>query len=174
MLLLFMLKLRNKKYIDKAKKTIYQIGENEQVLDILNRLLDPSLQREKQGEGYTYSSFAEKEADPVQIEALEEAYFANFTKEEQSMLKGLANDDIVYHSRTPEIFSDALGKDVVYALHGNGSEETPLNGLGDEVIMLTKEERDIVERNGGGIPLGALLFLYTVALENKHASPLIL
>ena len=53
-------------------------------------------------------------------------------------------------------------------------EDTPLFGLdpaGDEEpVSLTKEEREAVERNGAGIPLGALMFLYLMCLRDLKDS----
>jgi hypothetical protein len=76
------------------------------------------------------------------------------------------------YNTVPGEYDGILGKgdEGAYSLHGDPSPEeslTPLYGL-DEEIHLTKEERATLEK--GGIPLGALMFLYFVCLDESKTN----
>ena len=159
-------------YVKKAKRTINDIGQLPLVKEFIGKLLT-SIEAVPNSDGYTFSPFEEN------VGAIEEALHNNFSESEISVLKGLSVAKVLYSS-VPEEYEAILGEGA-YSLDGSpkDSDETPLSvsyasssspassSETDDNIVLTKEERRYLET--GGVPVGALMFLYFVCLkESKY------
>jgi hypothetical protein len=150
-------------FVKNAEDTINDMGQVPLVKEFIGKLFDDI--KLKQYEGYTFAHFK------GEIGPLEEAFHANFSESEISVLKELSAPTVFY-SAVPEEYENILGHGA-YSLSGEpsasaeGEEEIDLNGL-DEEIVLTKEERASLEK--GGIPLGALIFLYFVCFKMSNST----
>jgi hypothetical protein len=77
-----------------------------------------------------------------------------------------------FHASAPEEFEEVLGKGPFCLIgdegKGKGKKETPLHGVSDEYeVVLEEKERNVLEDNGG-IPLGGVIFLYLVCLNELY------
>ena len=83
---------------------------------------------------------------------------------------------IRYYHRTPEEFRDLLG-DSPYILSGHSEDAEPelrgvdVDGLYDEPLRMTADEKNLL--TCGGIPLGAIIFMYITAVANNKRSDLL-
>jgi hypothetical protein len=142
-------------FIEKAKATIHDMGQLPLVKEYIGDLFDSISITKKKTDGYTFNHF---EGDLDALAAIHD----HFSDSELLILKKLSLP--VVFNTVPEEFEAVLGKGA-YSLYGKPKptqNPTPLYGL-DEEIDLTKEERRLLEK--GGIPLGAILFLYFVCLD---------
>ena len=148
-------------FIEKAKATINDMGQLPLVKEYIGDLFDSVRQTHEETDGYTFAPF---NGDLNQLAAIHD----HFSESDLAILKKLSLP-VVFYPAVPEDFEAVLGKGA-YSLHGDPSPEenlTPLYGL-DEEIDLTKEERATLEK--GGIPLGALMFLYFVCLDESKTN----
>jgi regulator of replication initiation timing len=182
MLLLFLVQLRKSNQlksakevqdlVNKAGKALDSIGQYELVLTILQEIVgNINIHTE---EGYTYvklGSLKEEKAN-----ALVESYNQVFSKSDSKMFKTLGTVGAVgsFHASAPEEFEEVLGKGPFCLVlvedkeRGEGKEETPLHGVSDEYqVVLEEKERNVLEDNGG-IPLGGVIFLYLVCLNELY------
>jgi hypothetical protein len=159
--------------VDKAGATLDDLGQCPLVLDLLIRLLQETpknispLHRLKQG--LTFHTTNMDQQTQSQLDELDKAYNTRFTKDEQKVLSRLS-PRVTLYSRSPEAYQELLG-DRPYMIEEHDMEydeendEIPLHGLDDDIV-LTEEEQEALENTGyGGIPLGALMFLYTLCLK---------
>ena len=114
-------------------------------------------------DGYNFSSVY---MDVSQAKALVEAFNNNFTDSEKQKFMSISSGIFNYKVPDEQIL---LGKHPFFLVgRPREAEETPLYGVLDEEIMLTVEERAVLE--DGSIPIGAILFLYIVCFrENEGA-----
>jgi hypothetical protein len=159
--MILLLQMSNKHYdfLEKAENTIREIGQEPFVYDLLKRILQeiPHAEKEFPQESYIFSDFPHVK----ELRILEKAFHKHFTKSEISVLKGLSMPQVIY-SRKPKEFQYALGTGA-YILEGTPEEGdiTPMYGI-EHDIDLRRDERELLEK--GGIPVGALIFLYMVCL----------
>jgi len=177
MLLLFLIELRKSNQlksakevqglVNKAGKALDSIGQYELVLTILQEIVgNINIHTE---EGYTYvkvGSLKEEKAN-----ALVESYNHVFSKSDSKMFKTLGTAGS-FHSSAPEEFEEVLGKGpfclVLDEDKGERKEETPLHGVSNDYeVVLEEKERNVLEDNGG-IPLGGVIFLYLVCLNELY------
>jgi hypothetical protein len=148
-------------FVKKAEGTINDMGQLPLVKEFIGQLFDEV--KIEDSSGYTFTPFK------GDIAALEEALHANFSESEISVLKDLSAPKVFY-SAVPEEYESILGEGA-YSLDGGPgpgyAEEVELKGV-DEDIVVTKEERANLE--SGGIPLGALIFLYFVCLKMSNST----
>ena len=179
MLLLFLVELRKSNQlksakevqdlVNKAGKALDSIGQYDLVLTILQEVIGNTDRHIE--EGYTYvklGSLKEEKAN-----ALVESYNQVFSKSDSKMFKTLGTAGS-FHASAPEEFEEVLGKGPFCLVlvedkeGGEGKEETPLHGVSDEYeVVLEEKERNVLEDNGG-IPLGGVIFLYLVCLNELY------
>ena len=159
------IKIRNEdpeKFEEKAENTIKHMGQIPLVKEFIGNLFDHV--KFQDPDEYTFALFKGN------IGALEEALHANFSESEISVLKELSVPNVFY-STVPEEYESILGQGA-YSLSGEPSsastEEVDLHGVGEDIVV-TKEERATLEK--GGIPLGALIYLYFVCLKMSNSTP---
>jgi len=177
MLLLFLIELRKSKQlksakevqdlVNKAGKALDSIGQYELVLTILQEVMEHT--NTPIHEGYTYVSLASMKKEKAN--ALIESYNEVFDKRDEEMFKTLGTPGS-FHASAPEEFEEVLGKGpfclVLGESKGESKEETPLHGVSDEYeVVLEEKERKVLEDNGG-IPLGGVIFLYLVCLNELY------
>jgi hypothetical protein len=161
-LMILLLQMSNKHYdfLEKAQDTIREIGQEPFVYELLKTIIQeiPHAEKEFPQESYIFSEFPHVQG----LRILEKAFHKHFTKSEISVLKGLSIPQVIY-SRKPKEFEYALGTGA-YSLEGSPEEGdiTPMYGI-EHDIDLTRDERALIEK--GGIPVGALIFLYMVCLD---------
>ena len=177
MLLLFLVELRKSKQlksakevqdlVNKAGKALDSIGQYELVLTILQEIVgNINIHTE---EGYTYVKLNDLKEEKAN--ALVESYNHVFSKSDSKMFKTLATAGS-FHTSAPEEFEEVLGKGpfclVLDEDKDEGKKETPLHGVSDEYqVVLEEKERNVLEDNGG-IPLGGVIFLYLVCLNELY------
>jgi hypothetical protein len=159
-----------KTFMKKAGKLLDELGNSAKtdlVLNEINHIIDASLDQIVPDEGYVFSKVLTKNQTFVTV--LEEVYERTFTSEEKKILESLA-PQITYHSHTPEIYQELLGTSPYFLSHGtaNLDDEVILQGVEgfDEPLYMTPDERKEVEH--GGIPLGALLFIYLACIKDRE------
>jgi regulator of replication initiation timing len=175
MLLLFLVELRKSKQlksakevqglVNKAGKALDSIGQYELVLTILQEIVgNINIHTE---EGYTYVKLNDLKEEKAN--ALVESYNHVFSKSDSKMFKTLGTAGS-FHASAPEEFEEVLGKGPFCLVldEGKSKEETPLHGVSDEYqVVLEEKERKVLEDNGG-IPLGGVIFLYLVCLNELY------
>jgi hypothetical protein len=147
-------------FVENAEDTIKDMGQVPLVKEFIGKLFDEI--KIDNTEGYTFKPFK------TDISALEHALHENFSESEISVLKEFSAPTVFY-SAVPEEYEGILGEGA-YSLSGPGSanaEEVDLHGVGEDIVV-TKEERATLEK--GGIPLGALVFLYFVCLKMSNST----
>jgi TolA-binding protein len=179
MLLLFLVELRKSNQlksakevqtlVNKAGKALDSIGQYELVLTILQEIIG-NIDTHSE-EGYTYVSLGSMKKEKA--DALIESYNQVFDKRDAQMFKTLGTAGS-FHASAPEEFEEVLGKGPFCLVlgedkeGGEGEEETPLHGVSDEYeVVLEEKERNVLEDNGG-IPLGGVIFLYLVCLNELY------
>jgi hypothetical protein len=154
-------------FMKKAGKLLDELGRTDLVLNEINHIIDASLDQIVPDEGYMFSKVLTKNQTFVNV--LEEVYERIFSSEEKEILESLA-PQITYHSHTPEIYQELLGTSPYFLSHGtaNLDDEVILQGVEgfDEPLYMTPDERKEVEH--GGIPLGALLFIYLACIKDRE------
>jgi hypothetical protein len=151
--------------VNKAGKALDSIGQYELVLTILQEIIgntDTPIQ-----EGYTYVKLNDLKQEKAN--AFVESYNDVFSKSDSKMFKTLGTAGS-FHASAPEEFEEVLGKGPFCLVLGESKrqEETPLHGLSDEYeVILEEKERNVLEDNGG-IPLGGVIFLYLVCLNELY------
>ena len=148
--------------IDKAGRTLDDIGQCDLILDMLNHLIDEHC-LVKKNNGYTFSSVY---MDISQARALVEAFNNNFTDSEKQKFYSISGG--VFNYKVPDEHQTLLGKHPFFLVGTPSSEreETTLYGVIDEEITLTMEERSVLEEDS--IPIGAILFLYIVCFRENE------
>jgi len=153
--------------IDKAGKTLDDIGQCDLILEMLNHLIDEHCLIKKT-DGYNFSSVY---IDIPQARALVEAFNKNFNDKEKQKFFEISGG--VFNYKIPDEHQTLLGKHPFFLVGTprEADQETPLYGVIDDEIMLTMEERSVLEEDG--IPIGAILFLYIVCFrKNEGHDPL--
>jgi hypothetical protein len=176
MLLLFLVELRKSNQlksakevqtlVNKAGKALDSIGQYELVLTILQEVMEHTNTTIQ--EGYTYVRLNHLKQEKAN--ALVESYNHVFSKSDSKMFKTLGTLGAVgsFHASAPEEFEEVLGKGPFCLIGYQGKEETPLHGVSDEYeVVLEEKERNVLEDNGG-IPLGGVIFLYLVCLNELY------
>jgi len=177
MLLLFLVELRKSNQlktakevqtlVNKAGKALDSIGQYELVLTILQEIVgNINIHTE---EGYTYVKLNDLKEEKAN--ALVKSYNDVFSKSDSKMFKTLGTAGS-FHASAPEEFEEVLGKGPFCLIldedKDEGKEETPLHGLSEEYeVVLEEKERNVLEDNGG-IPLGGVIFLYLVCLNELY------
>jgi hypothetical protein len=177
-LLLFHIKDENmnvQDFLDKAGATLDDLGQCPIVLHVLNEMLDEADVMQSKENKIVYSRLESQTANDV-LESIENAFQGRFNEEEQNMLATLSKP-IHFFSKPPEVHEHSMGTRA-YMLNDNykneneNDDEFPLEGLVEDTIHLTKEEREAIET--GGISLGALSFLYLTCLaeiQSRNETP---
>ena len=98
--------------------------------------------------------------DISQAKALVEAFNNNFTDSEKQKFYSISGGVFNYKIPDEQIL---LGKHPFFLVGTPSSEQVPLYGVIDDEIMLTMDERAVLEE--GSIPIGAILFLYIVCFR---------
>jgi hypothetical protein len=140
----------------KANKTLDDIGQCDLILDMLNQLVDEQCLIKRQN-GYTFSAVY---MDITQAKALVKSFNKHFNKEDKERFYAIKNG--LFNYKVPDEHQTLLGKHPFFLI-GTPSEETPLYGVIDDEIILTTDERTILEE--GSIPLMGILFLYLVCFK---------
>jgi len=151
--------------IDKAGKTLDDIGQCDLILEMLNHLIDEHCLIKKT-DGYNFSSVY---MDVSQARALVEAFNNNFTDTEKQKFMSISSG--IFNYKVPDEHQTLLGKHPFFLVGTpRKAEDTPLYGVLDEELTLTMEERVVLEEDA--IPIGAILFLYIVCFrENEGHDP---
>jgi myosin heavy subunit len=179
-LLLFHIKDGNmdvQEFLDKAGATLDDLGQCPIVLHVLNEMLDEANDMNSKEGKIVYSPVKSQTANDV-LESIENALQGRFTEDEQELLAKLSQP-IHFFSRPPEAHEHSMGTRA-YMLNDNtdndmdenDKDEIELEGLVDDTIHLTKEEREAIET--GGISLGAITFLYLTCLaeiQSRNETP---
>ena len=140
----------------KAEATIDDMGQRDLVLPLLTQLLDAALDSDNS----SYSAFTMDDTHTDPLEHLEKAYSSHFTEEDTAAFSSFTNEPYSFHANTPEEFEEVLGRNSYI----NNANSSSVKNMDEEYdIELADEEKAALEK--GGIPLGALIFLYTVASE---------
>ena len=156
-------------FLKKAGTTLDDLGQCPLVLRALAEIIDETLNQEVPEDGYMYSP-ANGVTNTAFAEQLESAYAKNFTQAEKNALLHSA-PPIIYYSKSPEEFEGILGNRP-YFLNGANAQagEVRLRGVNmdddEDPVMMTGEERELVEK--GGVPLGTIIFLYLTCLKDHE------
>lgn len=177
-LLLFHIKDGNmdvQEFLDKAGATLDDLGQCPIVLHVLNEMLDEANTMDSKDKKIVYKPLQSETANDV-LESIENAFQGRFNENEQELLATLSKP-IHFFSKPPEVHENSMGTRA-YMLNDNyknddeNDDEAPLDGLVDDTIHLTKEEREAIET--GGISLGAITFLYLTCLaeiQSRNETP---
>lgn len=154
-------------FLDKAGMTLDELGQCPLVLDMLNRLIDATIDETPLEDGYRVKLL---DSNPF-YSALETAYNTFFSGIDKQILQSIGAP-LAFHAQPPETYNELFGGRS-YLLNGvPRKEDTPLRGFSeedeDDPITLTKDEQEVIERGGAGISLGGLLFLYLACLRELH------
>jgi hypothetical protein len=156
-------------FLKKAGTTLDELGQCPLVLRALSEIVDESIGQNVPEDGYLYSPT--NVTNTAFAERLEAAYESNFTQAEKDALLHSA-PPILYFSKSPEEFEGILGNRP-YFLNGaraDAGKQVRLRGVDldddEEPVMMTGEERELVEK--GGVPLGAIIFLYLSCLKDHE------
>ena len=141
---------------EKANMTLDDIGQCSLILDMLNQLVDEQCLI-KRHNGYTFSTVY---MDITQAKALVKSFNKHFSKEDKEKFYDIRNG--LFNYKVPDEHQTLLGKHPFFLI-GTPSEETPLYGVIDDEIILTKDERTVLTE--GSIPLVGILFLYLVCFK---------
>ena len=175
MLTLLLLFLRNsspeadpQEFLDKAGATLDDLGQCPLVLHVLNELIDISEEAKTNSKkGMNFKKVVSEEISPEFMNRLENSYNSRFNNEEKELLANFSHPLTLY-SRPPEEFEEILGANPYLLsnedVHTDDEEDTPLNGLDEDNIAVTKEERESI--SNGGVSLGGLLLLYLTCLRD--------
>jgi hypothetical protein len=157
-----------KEFVKKANTTLEELGQCPLVLKALGELVDQSMNENMSEEGYIFSPLSLSNQENQEFaKTLEKSYNSNFTDEERSAMNSFA-PPFILHAESPEEFQDVLGKNSYFLNASNAQDsekDIPLYGIGQDDIVVTPEERKVIEK--GGVPAGGLLVLYLVAGLNK-------
>ena len=167
-------KINTNEFLGKIADTIHGSDECGMTMDILKMLVDETMEQSVKEGCYVFSrSRMSNEC----LESLEQTFDMGFTDEEKRAVAAVAAP-IVYYSNTPEEFREVLGGSGPYFLASADADadastdseaEAILEGISDmdhEEVVMTPAERRTMEK--GGLPLGAILFMYLVALREKQ------
>jgi len=156
-------------FLKKAGTTLDELGQCPLVLRALAEIMDETLNQEVPEDGYMYSPT--NVTNTAFAEQLESAYANNFTQAEKKALLHSA-PPIIYYSKSPEEFEGILGNRPYFLNGANAQpgEDVRLRGVNmdndDDPVMMTGEERELVEK--GGVPLGTIIFLYLTCLKDHE------
>lgn len=159
-------------FMDHAGATMDELGQCPFVLDLLMRLLQVMPQQKKtknsnEKKGLTFHKTTLDKKTQYQLEELEKAYSKYFSNKEQKVLTKFS-PPLTLYSQTPEAYRDLLGE-TPYVIEENDmdleDDEIPLHGLEDEIVLTEDEQKELENTGEGGIPLGALMFLYVTCLK---------
>lgn len=177
MLTLLLLFLRNsspdadpQEFLDKAGATLDDLGQCPLVLHVLNELVDISEEAKTNSKkGMNFKKVVSEEISPEFMNRLENSYNSRFNDEEKELLANFSHPLTVY-SKPPAEFEEILGANP-YLLSNedvdtDDEEDTPLNGLDEDDVAVTREEREAI--TNGGVSLGGLLLLYLTCLRDLH------
>jgi hypothetical protein len=162
-------------FLNTAGATMDDLGQCPLVVHFLEQLMD-SVEEKQRQKGITYYPI---ERESELIKSLEKSFHNRFNDSQKEFLTGIGKSVILFPS-PPKEFQEYMGR-TPYILEYNDMDdldEVPFHGFksdeGEENIILTREEQEKIEK--GGIPYGALMFLYLTALRDfysLHESPAI-
>jgi hypothetical protein len=162
-------------YLDKAAATLDDLGQCPLVLHVLNQLLD-EVENEGGPEPITnnilFTPFQNEDPDSplqTQLQVLESSFNNRFEPEEREVLANFMTPLTIY-SKPPEEYSQLLGTSP-FTLSNRlpETEEVEVFGIEEDPITITPEEQTVLKGHGG-IPQGALVFFYLVALRDLAES----
>ena len=184
-LVLLLIDMKRKMYDFDANKFLKKIGSTLRntktcpvVFHMLKLILDKGMEQVVDSNAYIFSP--QKPFDYIDedteypIKNLEQMYAEIFDDGEKEALENMT--PIRYYHRTPEEFHDLLG-DSPYFLSGHSHEPEPelrgvdVDGLYDEPLRMTGDEKHLLTR--GGIPMGAIIFMYITAVAKNKRSDLL-
>lgn len=149
-------------FLDKAGASLDDLGQCPLVIHTLSKLIDSAEEAkggEKEGVYFTPMNSEEQE----QLKVIERVFNDRFDEEEQNILESFY--PLTLYSKTPDQFQTVLGRNP-YILNIKGQTQDkgyiPIYGIGDDIVLEESEQEALTE---GGVPLGALLFLYLTCLR---------
>jgi hypothetical protein len=162
-------------YLDKAAATLDDLGQCPLVLHVLNQLLD-QVENEggqrQQTNNILFTPFQNEDPDSplqTQLQVLESSFNSRFEPEEREVLANFMTPLTIY-SKPPEEYSQLLGTSpFTLSTRLPETEEVEVFGIEEDPITITPEEQTVLKGHGG-IPQGALVFFYLVALRDLAES----
>lgn len=180
-LTLLLIDMKRKMYDFDANKFIKKIGTSlgntkpcPVVFHILKVILDEGMKQVIDSNAYIFSPQKSLNYTEDTFQNLEQRYAETFDDSEKEAFENMT--PIRYYHRTPEEFRDLLG-DSPYILSGHSEDAEPelrgvdVDGLYDEPLRMTADEKNLL--TCGGIPMGAIIFMYITAVANNKRSNLL-
>jgi WD40 repeat protein len=180
-LTLLLIDMKRKMYDFDANKFMKKIGTSlgdikpcPVVFHILKVILDEGMKQVIDSNAYIFSPQKSLNYTEDTFQNLEKRYAETFDDSEKEAFENMT--PIRYYHRTPEEFRDLLG-DSPYILSGHSEDAEPelrgvdVDGLYDEPLRMTADEKNLL--TCGGIPLGAIIFMYITAVANNKRSDLL-
>lgn len=180
-LTLLLIDMKRKMYDFDANKFMKKLGTSlgktkscPVVFHILKVILDEGMKQVIDSNAYIFSPQKSLNYTEDTFKNLEQRYAESFDDSEKEAFENMT--PIRYYHRTPEQFHDLLG-DSPYILSGHSEEAEPelrgvdVDGLYDEPLRMTADEKNLL--TCGGIPLGAIIFMYITAVANNKRSDIL-
>ena len=148
-----------KDILERSQKTL-DIARCPLVLSVLERMIDNTLGVNESDE-YEYIPLKQDE----EAEGIIESFNNNFDGKHKEIFNHMA-PEMMYYGNPPEEFEGVMGRNT-YIL--NGKQSKSIKGMDEDPIELTEEELSKISDEKKGIPLGALLLLHALSVqENKY------
>jgi hypothetical protein len=180
-LTLLLIDMKRKMYDFDANKFMKKIGTSlgktkscPVVFHILKVILDEGMKQVIDSNAYIFSPQKPLDYTEDTFQNLEQRYAETFDDSEKEAFENMT--PIRYYHRTPEEFHDLLG-DSPYILSGHSEDAEPelrgvdVDGLYDEPLRMTADEKNLL--TCGGIPMGAIIFMYITAVANNKRSDIL-
>lgn len=180
-LTLLLIDMKRKMYDFDANKFMKKLGTSlgntkpcPVVFHILKVILDEGMKQVIDSNAYIFSPQKSLNYTEDTFQNLEQRYAETFDDSEKEAFENMT--PIRYYHRTPEEFRDLLG-DSPYILSGHSEDAEPelrgvdVDGLYDEPLRMTADEKNLL--TCGGIPLGAIIFMYITAVAKNKRSDLL-
>ena len=180
-LTLLLIDMKRKMYDFDANKFMKKLGTSlgktkpcPVVFHILKVILDEGMKQVIDSNAYIFSPQKPLDYTEDTFQNLEQRYAETFDDSEKEAFENMT--PIRYYHRTPEQFRDLLG-DSPYILSGHSDDTEPelrgvdVDGLYDEPLRMTADEKNLL--TCGGIPMGAIIFMYITAVANNKRSDLL-
>jgi hypothetical protein len=180
-LTLLLIDMKRKMYEFDANKFMKKLGTSlgktkpcPVVFHILKVILDEGMKQVIDSNAYIFSPQKSLNYTEDTFQNLEQRYAETFDDSEKEAFENMT--PIRYYHRTPEQFRDLLG-DSPYILSGHSDDTEPelrgvdVDGLYDEPLRMTADEKNLL--TCGGIPMGAIIFMYITAVANNKRSDIL-
>jgi hypothetical protein len=159
------------KFLKKVGTTIGDVkGVCPAVFHVLKLLVDQGSEQVVEDGVYIFSPQQPLGYAEDNLADLEEKFSVIFHQKEKDAFENIT--PIRFYRRTPQEYRELLG-DCPYFITGHSNEEEPeLRGvetdLYEEPVYMTADEKRLMMQ--GGIPMGALMALYFIALAKEEKS----